>query len=98
MGTAFESADNPANPAGVSSPGAPRTNEPRALVAPGRRLGDVRAVGEKLFCSTRHVYRLADGGKMPPPLRLGALVRWDLDEIDRWIAAGCPSCRKGAGR
>jgi len=65
---------------------------------PGRRLGDVRVVGEKLSCSTRHVYRLADAGRMPSPLRLGALVRWDLDEVDRWIAAGCPSYRKGAGR
>lgn len=64
----------------------------------GRRLGDVQTVANKLHCSSRHVYRLADSGRMLAPIRLGALVRWDLDEIDRWIAAGCPPCRKGAGR
>jgi len=64
----------------------------------GRKLGDVKAVAEKCDCSVRHIYRLADAARMPAPVRLGALVRWDLDEIDRWISAGCPSCRKGAGR
>ena len=66
--------------------------------ATGRKLGDVRAVAEKLDCSPRHVYRMADAGRMPSPLRLASLVRWDLEEIDRWIADGCPSTRKGAGR
>jgi len=64
----------------------------------GRRLGDVKTVAAKLCCSCRHVYRLADSDRMPRPLRLGTLVRWDLDELDRWIAAGCPPMRKGAGR
>jgi excisionase family DNA binding protein len=64
----------------------------------GRKLGDVNAVSEKCACSPRHIYRMADAGRMPAPVRLGALVRWDLDEIDRWISAGCPSCRKAAGR
>jgi excisionase family DNA binding protein len=66
--------------------------------ATGRKLGDVRVVAAKLDCSPRHVYRMADAGRMPRPLRLGSLVRWDLDELDRWIADGCPSCRKGARR
>jgi excisionase family DNA binding protein len=73
-----------------------------AVVTPekslGRKLGDVNAVAEKCDCSPRHIYRLADSGRMPAPVRLGSLVRWDLEEIDRWIVAGCPSCRKGASR
>ncbi|MGA2062454.1 MAG: excisionase family DNA-binding protein [Thermoguttaceae bacterium] len=66
----------------------------------GRRLGDVETVADKLSCSSRHVYRLADAGRMPLPVRLGSLVRWDLDEIDVWISQGCPSVRnmKGVGR
>ncbi len=63
----------------------------------GRKLGDVKAVGQMLDCSTRHVYRMADAGRMPVPLRLGSLVRWDLEEIDRWIAVGCPPVRKMKG-
>ena len=64
----------------------------------GRRLGDVNTVAAKCDCSTRHVYRLCDAGRMPGPLRLGSLVRWDLDVLDAWISAGCPSCRKGVNR
>ena len=63
----------------------------------GRSLGDVKAVAVKLDCSPRHVYRMADAGRMPAPRRLCSLVRWDLDEIDRWIAAGCPSVRQMKG-
>ncbi len=61
------------------------------------QLLDVRAVAALLGCSARHVYRLADAGHMPPPVRLGALVRWPRQTIEDWIAAGCKPCRT-AGR
>lgn len=49
----------------------------------------------KLFnCSPRHVYRLSDSGRMPRPVKLGALVRWPRQGILDWIVAGCPSCRR----
>ena len=67
-------------------------------VTTGRKLGDVNVVAGKLSCSTRHAYRLADKGEMPAKLHLGGLVRWDLDEIDRWIADGCPSVRAMKGK
>lgn len=51
---------------------------------------DVRAVANLIGCSTRNVFRLSDSGKMPPPLKIGALVRWRMEEIQSWIAAGCP--------
>jgi excisionase family DNA binding protein len=67
---------------------------PGALPAPSpAQLLDVRAVAALLDCSTRHVYRLADGGRMPPPVRLGALVRWRRQDLDTWLANGCPTCR-----
>jgi len=56
---------------------------------------DVRAVAAELNCSQRHVYRLADAGRMPAPVKLGTLVRWRHSELSEWIANGCPSCRKG---
>jgi hypothetical protein len=40
--------------------------------------------------SWRTVYRYADAGLMPWGLKIGALRRWDLDEIERWINDGCP--------
>ena len=57
------------------------------------RLLDVNAVARFLSCSARHVYRLADSGRMPRPEKLGALVRWDRIELEKWLADGCPECR-----
>ncbi|MFN5852097.1 MAG: helix-turn-helix transcriptional regulator [Pirellulaceae bacterium] len=74
-------------------------NRGMPVVEPARLL-DVQAVAGLLGVSGRHVYRLADSGRMPRPLKLGGAVRWDRDEIRRWIDAGCPAVieRKGAGR
>jgi excisionase family DNA binding protein len=52
---------------------------------------DVHSVAKLLGCSSRHVRRLADAGKMPRPVNLGALVRWNRQEIEDWIAQGCPA-------
>jgi excisionase family DNA binding protein len=69
-----------------------------AAAAP--QLLDVAAVAEMLGCSQRHIYRLSDAGRMPAPVKLGALVRWSAAAIGQWIDQGCPSVRnmKGAGR
>ncbi|MFO8007034.1 MAG: helix-turn-helix domain-containing protein [Candidatus Brocadiia bacterium] len=58
----------------------------------------VQDVAEALQCSARTVYRLADSGRMPRPVKLGALVRWPRQVIEQWIADGCPRCeRRRAG-
>jgi len=49
-----------------------------------------------LGCSTRHVYRLADSGRMPRPIKLGSLVRWPRAVIEQWIADGCPNVRNAS--
>lgn len=49
-----------------------------------------------LGCSTRHVNRLADSGRMPRAIKLGALIRWQRAVIEEWIAAGCPNVRKAS--
>lgn len=64
----------------------------------GAELIDVRAMSRLLSCSTRHVCRLADGGRMPRPLKLGALLRWRRAEVEAWIEAGCPATRKAGAR
>ena len=55
------------------------------------RLLSVESVAQLLSVSVRHVWRLADGGKMPRPIKLGASVRWDRKSIETWIEEGCPS-------
>jgi excisionase family DNA binding protein len=54
----------------------------------------VKELARLLGCSARHVYRMSDGGQMPPPVKLGALVRWNRKVLESWIADGCPAVRK----
>lgn len=61
------------------------------------KLLDVRTVAALLDCSPRHVYRLADAGKMPRPMKLGALLRWSRAAIEAWIAEGCLPVRSARG-
>lgn len=63
--------------------------ESTATISP-RRLIDAKQLGKLLGCSERHVYRMADEGLLPWGTKLGRLRRWDLSEIEEWIAAGCP--------
>jgi len=68
------------------------TMPPPSTTAPDRdpaALLDVQAVAAMLDCSPRHIYRMSDGGKLPAPLKIGALVRWRADEIRAWISGGC---------
>lgn len=66
--------------------------------ASAAKLLDVQAVAALLGISARTVYRLSDAGRMPGPVKLGSLVRWNRAAIDEWIAAGCPKCERRAGR
>ena len=50
----------------------------------------VDQVAQALGCSPRTVRRLTDTGRMPPPVRLGALVRWPRGIVETWISLGCP--------
>lgn len=74
---------------------------PAAADAPA--LLDVRAVAALLDCSPRHVYRLADSGRLPAPVRIGSLVRWrrstgdPMTGITDWLVAGCPAVRRTKG-
>lgn len=52
-------------------------------------------VAAMLACSVRHVRRLADRSAMPKAVKLGSLVRWRREDIEQWIAAGCPAGKAG---
>jgi excisionase family DNA binding protein len=61
---------------------------------PSPRLIGVKQVARLLDCSWRTVLRLADAGKVPWGVKLGGLRRWDVQEIEEFIADGC---KMGAG-
>lgn len=72
------------------------TTATRPAVAPA--LLDARAAAALLAVSPRHLYRLADAGRCPAPVRLGAAVRWRQAELLDWLAAGCPAIDRRASR
>jgi predicted DNA-binding transcriptional regulator AlpA len=78
------------------------TNMPRvppaATKTTNSRFLDAKQVGARLACSWRHVLRMADRGLMPWGVKLGALRRWDADELEAWISGGCKPVRPAAGR
>jgi excisionase family DNA binding protein len=57
---------------------------------------DVQAVAALLGCSSRHVYRLSDAGRMPAPVRVGVLVRWRRGDLQDWIDGGCKPIRQAS--
>ncbi len=59
-----------------------------------RRLCDVRDLEVILKKSARSIFRDADAGRMPWGYKIGASRRWDIGEIEQWIAAGCQPVRK----
>ena len=57
---------------------------------PSQPMLTVDGVAKMLACSPRSIYRLADAGRIPPPVRIGGLVRWPRVSLEQWIAEGCP--------
>ena len=77
-------------------------SENSSSVPHGKRLIDKHAVAAKYDADPRSIVRWADAGIIPHGIKLGSLRKWDADEIDAHIAAGCPRVRplksKGGGR
>jgi predicted DNA-binding transcriptional regulator AlpA len=63
-----------------------------------KRYFDAKECAKRYGMSWRHWLRLVDSGRAPQCTRFGRLVRWSLPSLESWEAAGCPACRKGAGR
>lgn len=68
------------------------TEQPR----PGRRrLGTMQDVADTLAIPVASAYDLARADRLPGLVRVGRLVRVDLDALDRWIEAGGQSLPGG---
>lgn len=77
---------------------ATNTTDGRAVGPEGApELLNVGAVAGLLGCSKRHIYRLSDTGRMPRPLKVGALVRWRRADVLSWIDGGCQVVRVTRG-
>ncbi len=54
-------------------------------------LTDAAGVGKLLQVSVRHVQKLDASGRLLAGISLGRAKRWRVDEVRRWVAAGCPA-------
>jgi len=63
-----------------------------------KRLGTVKDVAARLGVSDRAIWKWNAVEKLPAPIRLGRSVRWDLDDLERWIDASCPARREWEAR
>ena len=63
---------------------------PPSGASPRRLLISTAEVAALLTVSVRHLRRLHASGKVPAPVKVGAAIRWNREEIERWVAAGCP--------
>ena len=55
-----------------------------------RRLGDVQDAAALLKVSEKTIRRQADLRKLPGVVRIGRLLRFDLDLIGKWLDQGAP--------
>lgn len=63
-----------------------------AVIVPGPGLlVDVRRAARHTGVSERHFRALVARGFAPRPVHLGRCVRWRVQELHAWVAAGCPS-------
>jgi excisionase family DNA binding protein len=69
----------------------------REVSRDGDELLPIGQVAAMVALSRRTISRLADAGKLPPPLRIGGSLRWRLADVRQWIAAGCPAARNISG-
>jgi excisionase family DNA binding protein len=60
------------------------------IESPTKQLLSVADVCEVLDVSRTTLYRLKSSGKLPRCIKLGRSVKYRRDEIEAWIAAGCP--------
>lgn len=54
---------------------------------------DVKEIAKLLGISVRTVWGKSASGYMPKPVRIGKLCRWRREEIEKWVAKGCPCLR-----
>jgi excisionase family DNA binding protein len=73
---------------------APSAQAPAPPASPPPLLVDAREAARLLGIGKSLFYQLKSAGRLPAPIRLGWAVRWPLDELKAWTAAGCPAAER----
>jgi len=62
----------------------------------GKELLGAREVAQMLDLCERSIWRMADAGKLPRPLKVGSRTKWRRRDLIQWIDGGCKPVRKVA--
>jgi predicted DNA-binding transcriptional regulator AlpA len=54
-------------------------------------LVDIRGLSRLLARSIASLERDDAAGRLPSAVRIGASKRWRIEDVDEWVALGCPS-------
>lgn len=56
----------------------------------------IDAIAAAQMCSMHRAswYKAVSSGKAPASVRIGGMVRWRKEELELWIAHGCPARTK----
>jgi predicted DNA-binding transcriptional regulator AlpA len=68
-----------------------------ASASPGALLS-LRQLGAYLNRSVASLHRDLAAGRLPRGVRIGRSRRWSPQEIDAWLAAGCPPAAEWEAR
>ena len=73
-----------------------KAKDPTLRDGKGRAMFSVEDLAQRFDCSPKHVRRMAETGRIPPPIKLGNLVRWRVGAIEQWESEGCPNYRNAS--
>jgi predicted DNA-binding transcriptional regulator AlpA len=59
------------------------------------QLIDARKLAAKLQVSLRTLWRWRSSGQLIQPIRIGGVTRWNLADVEHWIAQGCLPPKQG---
>ncbi len=50
-----------------------------------------KAIAKMLSTSVRSVWRYRSAGRLPETIKIAGAIRWRQQDIEQWIALGCPN-------
>lgn len=62
-------------------------------IAQNSLLINANELGKLLGLGRTKVYEMKKSGQLPCPVKIGGSVRWRREEVEAWVAAGCPPLR-----
>ena len=57
-----------------------------------------KALAKILSTSVRSIWRYRSSGRLPKTVKIAGAIRWKQQDIEQWIALGCPDYKEFEAR